>query len=97
MPTVIERICSRVRRIRHHTIWTAVVMFLVAAYGTVTLAMTAPEQSTAEFAMSAVRDVGFPMVVAGFLLVRVDRTMSELSDAVQELKDVLTKVLNRER
>lgn len=43
------------------------------------------------FWVGVVRDIGFPIVVTGFLLLRMERTIGKMTSAIQELVNVVRR------
>lgn len=76
---------------QRHTIWTAAAIIVVGLLGGIVLASTSavvPECGFSDWWLNALKDVGFPMAVAGFLLIRVERTLSEIRNALVDLKEL---------
>ena len=48
---------------------------------------------TAEQLVAAIRDLGFPVVVAGFVLWRVDRSLRALTGTITDLRLMLAEKL----
>ncbi len=45
--------------------------------------------------LTAIGSVGFPILVAWYVLTRMEKSLKEISAALTELRDVLTKVCER--
>lgn len=46
---------------------------------------------TAELVVLLVRDLGFPVAVAAFVLLRIEPRLRELATAIQELRECLAR------
>lgn len=78
-----EHISRTKRRVR----WTSGIIFLIALGGIVKTAIAAgaePPPSLGDWLVNAVKDVGFPVAVAGFLLVRVERTLDDIAMGMKD-------------
>lgn len=78
-----EHIDRTKRRVR----WTGGIIFLIALGGIVKTAIAAtaePPPSLGDWLVGAVKDVGFPVAVAAFLLVRVERTLDDIAMGMKD-------------